>query len=69
MFMRERGSELWTRFVFIIKFEGLNPFYSILPLLIYRIVSIVAMRIGSAKGCIVPALFHNNVENNIIEER
>jgi hypothetical protein len=26
---RKRGSELWTKFVFIFKFEGLNPFDSL----------------------------------------
>jgi hypothetical protein len=26
----EKGAKTWTKFVFIIKFEGFNPFYSLL---------------------------------------
>jgi hypothetical protein len=62
MFMKKKkGSELWTKFVFMLKFEGLNPFYSPVPLLkvsryiSYRVYGIVIHN-GSAKGCIVPAL-------------
>jgi hypothetical protein len=52
VYMRQKGTELWTKFVFIIKFEGLNPFYSVLPLLkvsryiSYRGYGIVTYRIG-----------------------
>jgi hypothetical protein len=54
LFMRKRGSERRTKFVYIIKFEGLNPFYSLSTLLkvsryiSYRVYGIV-IRIGSSK--------------------